>query len=300
MAIIGSIGVNGLEVVETDSTGRYTRCGEIIGKVDSKTIYKGFDEIEGIEIAWHKTVLTDDIFDNISYLKSVKAEPSLLKSLDHENIIKCYDYWINTESINMITELYTSGSLKDYFETHVHFDIEAIKDFARQILEGNIYVDGSTGRIMIANFGVAMFLEKQYYPVQLVDIYGFGMCFLQMLTGESPYNECCGDVNERSQRIKSGVMPESLSKVTDLQVRHLIEKCLVPTACERPSAVELLNDPLLAPETFTRSKPRLRNSTSITNAIRKFILKFDGEILGTDAGRVAYVEELNGTHRVIG
>ncbi|XP_021771475.1 probable serine/threonine-protein kinase WNK4 [Chenopodium quinoa] len=293
MAISGSIDVNGLEVVERDSTGRYKRYGEIVGKANSKTIYKGFDEIEGIEVAWSKTELTGDIFDNISYLRSLKAEARLLKSLDHENIIKCYDYWIDTKTINMITELYTSGSLEEYFEKHVHFHIEAIKNFARQILEGlhyihsrnppivhrtlncrNIYVDGSTGRIMIANFGVAMFLEKQYYPVQLVDIYNFGMCFLQMLTGEPPYNECCDDVNERNKRIRSGVMPEVLSKVADLQVRHLIEKCLVPPACERPAAIELLNDPSLAPETFTRSQPRLQNSTSITNALRKFFLKF--------------------------
>ncbi|XP_021737568.1 serine/threonine-protein kinase WNK8-like [Chenopodium quinoa] len=296
MAIKGLIqpdDVTCLEVIERDPTGRFARYDEIIDKVATKTVYKGLDKIEGIEIAWSKTVITDDIFKDKNYLMSLKAEASLLKSLDHENIIKCYDYWIDTETINMITELYTSGSLEDYFEEHVHFDIEAIKDFARQILKGlhyihsqnppivhgalnmrHVYINGHTGRVMIADFGVAMILEKQYQPIQLVDIYSFGMCFLHMITGEVPYNECHGDVNELYKKKMSGVMPEVLSKVTDLQFRHLIKKCLAPTACDRPAAIDLLNDPLLAPKTLTTSRARLRNSISITNAPCNFFLKF--------------------------
>lgn len=75
--------------------------------------YKGFDEVEGIEVAWNQ-VLLDDAMQSPDHLERVYSEVHLLRTLKHENIIKSYVSWVDDEkkTINMITELFTSGSLR--------------------------------------------------------------------------------------------------------------------------------------------------------------------------------------------
>ncbi|MQK22062.1 hypothetical protein EI013_27230, partial [Escherichia coli] len=78
---------------------------------------------------------------------------------------------------------------------------------------------------------------------ELVDIYSFGMCILEMVTFEYPYSEC----NHTAQIYKtvvSGKKPEALYKVDDPEVRQFVEKCLA-TVSLRLSAKELLEDPFL-------------------------------------------------------
>lgn len=49
-------------------------------------------------------------------LESLYSEVHLLKSLKHENIMKFYASWVDDKkkTINIITELFTSGSLRQY------------------------------------------------------------------------------------------------------------------------------------------------------------------------------------------
>lgn len=49
-------------------------------------------------------------------LAKLYSEVHLLKSLKHENIIKFYNAWVDDQknTINMITELFTSGNLRQY------------------------------------------------------------------------------------------------------------------------------------------------------------------------------------------
>ncbi|MED6169027.1 Serine/threonine-protein kinase wnk3 [Stylosanthes scabra] len=42
------------DFVEKDPTGRYLRYNEILGKGAFKTVYRGFDEVDGIEVAWNQ------------------------------------------------------------------------------------------------------------------------------------------------------------------------------------------------------------------------------------------------------
>ncbi|XP_065863319.1 serine/threonine-protein kinase WNK1-like isoform X2 [Euphorbia lathyris] len=83
--------------------------------------------------------------------------------------------------------------------------------------------------------------EEEYN--ELVDIYSFGMCLLEMVTLEYPYSEC----NHPAQiykKVVSGKKPESLYKVEDPEVREFVEKCLASVS-SRLSARELLEDPFL-------------------------------------------------------
>ncbi len=77
--------------------------------------FKAFDEVDGIEVAWNQ-VRIDDVLQSPEDLEKLYSEVHLLKSLKHDNIIKFYNSWVDDKkkTVNMITELFTSGSLRQY------------------------------------------------------------------------------------------------------------------------------------------------------------------------------------------
>ncbi|KNA25148.1 hypothetical protein SOVF_009460 [Spinacia oleracea] len=297
-----------LEEVERDPTGRYVRYKEILGEGAYKIVYKGFDEDNGIEIAWNKVKLSEEILKSEKQLNRLYSEANLLKSLKHENIIRCYHSWVdnNNKTINMITEFFTSGDLRQYRKKHngIGFDNnrKAIKNWARQILKGlhylhshnppivhrdlkceNLFVNGNSGKVKIGDLGLATVLEhataqsvtgtpefmapelyEEEYN-QLVDVYSFGMCMLQMITCEKPYSECSNSA-QVYKKVSSGIKPEALSKVSDPQVKEFIDKCLAPVS-ERLSAIDLLQEPFLASTTTGLSIPSPRCSPSLTELL---------------------------------
>ncbi|KAI9073203.1 hypothetical protein K1719_044812 [Acacia pycnantha] len=272
------------DFAEKDPTGRYIRYNEILGRGAFKTVYRGFDEVDGIEVAWNQ-IRIGDLRQSAEDLSKLYSEVHVLKSLKNENIIKFYNSWIDDKkkNLNMITELFTSGNLRQYREKHTYVDMKAIKNWARQILRGlvylhghkppiilrdlkcdNIFVNGNQGEVKIGDLGLAIILkqstacsidgtpefmapelyEEEYN--ELVDIYSFGMCLLEMVTLEYPYIECTNPV-QVYKKVTSGIKPASLRKVKDSQIKEFIEKCIV-SASQRLSAEELLKDPFLQVE----------------------------------------------------
>ncbi|KAI9174075.1 hypothetical protein LWI28_011509 [Acer negundo] len=270
------------EFVEVDPTRRYGRYKEVLGRGAFKKVYRAFDELEGLEVAWNQ-VKVSDLLRNSEDFGRLYSEVSLLKTLKHKNIIKFYSSWVDTknEHINFITEIFTSGTLRQYRRKHKHVDLRAMKRWSRQILEGlsylhghdppvihrdlkcdNIFVNGNHGEVKIGDLGLAAILrqaqsahsvigtpefmapelyEEEYN--ELVDIYAFGMCLLELVTFEYPYCECA-NAAQIYKKVTSGIKPASLAKVTDPGVRAFIEKCLAKVS-DRLPAKELLGDPFL-------------------------------------------------------
>lgn len=58
----------------------------------------------------------DDVLQSPNSLERLYSEVRLLKSLKHSNIIRFYNSWIDdkNKTVNIITELFTSGSLRQY------------------------------------------------------------------------------------------------------------------------------------------------------------------------------------------
>ncbi|PPS12071.1 hypothetical protein GOBAR_AA08540 [Gossypium barbadense] len=272
------------DFAEKDPSGRYVRYDEVLGRGAFKT-YKGFDEADGIEVAWNQ-INVEDVLQKPEQLERLYSEVHLLKSLKHVNIIKFYDSWVDdkNKTINMITELFTSGSLRQYRKKHKNVEVKAIKSWARQILRGlhylhshnppiihrdlkcdNIFVNGNNGEVKIGDLGLATVLQQptarsvigtpefmapELYDEEyneLVDIYSFGLCILEMVTCEYPYNECKNPA-QIYKKVTSGIKPASLGRVNDPQIKQFIEKCLLPASMRLPAA-ELLKDPFLLAET---------------------------------------------------
>ncbi|KAH7675405.1 Non-specific serine/threonine protein kinase protein [Dioscorea alata] len=280
-------GVECPEFVEVDPTGRYGRYNEVLGKGSSKTVYRGFDEYEGIEVAWNQVRL-NDFLQSSEDLERLYCEIHLLKNLNHKNIIKFFTSWvdISNRNINFVTEIFTSGTLRQYRQKHKRIGIRAVKHWCLQILKGlvylhsheppiihrdlkcdNIFINGNQGEVKIGDLGLAAILHKsnavhcvgtpefmapEVYEEEyneLVDIYSFGMCVLEMVTFEYPYSECTHHA-QIYKKVISGTKPEALCRVKDPEVKQFIEKCLVSVS-QRLSARELLNDPFLRAEEFS-------------------------------------------------
>ncbi|KAK9290184.1 hypothetical protein L1049_008350 [Liquidambar formosana] len=176
----------------------------------------------------------------------------------------------------------TSGTLREYRQKYKRVDIRAVKNWARQILKGlaylhghdppvmhrdlkcdNIFVNGHLGQVKIGDLGLAAILrgsqhahsvigtpefmapelyEEEYN--ELVDIYSFGMCVLEMLTSEYPYSECSNPA-QIYKKVTSGKLPEAFYRIQDLEAQRFVGKCLEPVSKRLP-ARELLLDPFLA------------------------------------------------------
>ncbi|KAK4482424.1 hypothetical protein RD792_009579 [Penstemon davidsonii] len=268
------------EIAERSLCGRYVRYNKLLGRGAFKDVYKGFDIINNVEIAWNQICLDDEITLKPSENHiSLCSEAVFLKSLDHKNIMKCYSYWVDESSrtVNMITELFTCGSLRNYMKKSGSVDVPKIKNWGRQILQGlnylhsqtplivhrdikchNIFVDVINDEVKIGDFGLATvmnqgpiralagtpeFMAPEYYDEEyneLVDIYAFGLSLMELATCEYPYSECTNPA-QIFKKVSSGIKPIALEKVKDFEVKQIIEKCLLP-ASVRPSAFELLKD----------------------------------------------------------
>ncbi|GAB4833184.1 Probable serine/threonine-protein kinase wnk5 [Ancistrocladus abbreviatus] len=272
-----------MDYVEMDPSGRYGRFRQTLGKGAMKTVYRAFDEVLAMEVAWSQVMLTD-VFQSPEELRRLYSEVHLLKNLNHESIIRFYTSWIDTDqrTFNFITEMFTSGTLREYRQKYKHVHIRAFKNWARQILHGlvylhshdppvihrdlkcdNIFVNGHVGQVKIGDLGLAAILrgsqhahsvigtpefmapelyEEEYN--QLVDVYSFGMCVLEMLTSEYPYSECSNPA-QIYKKVTSGKKPDAFYRIQDAEARKFVGKCL-ETASKRLTAHELLLDPFLA------------------------------------------------------
>lgn len=249
------------EVAEMDPEGRYYRYTELVGKGRFKQIFKAFDTQIGIDVAWSKLNAAAHQLSE-EELHQVMTEMHQGIDLEHPNIIRCFKCWEDKTQhcINMITELFTSGNLRQFRNQHKHLDLKAVKRMARQILLGlkylhsmsppvchgdlrcdKIYVNGHSGEIKVGDLGLQTLLPKRYETGDQThtamtssedDVFAFGLCMLELFTLKQLDAQHCHD------------WPNYLSDIPDEEAQAFVAKCLgAPEA--RPTAEELLEDPFL-------------------------------------------------------
>ncbi|KAI3941622.1 hypothetical protein MKX01_018212 [Papaver californicum] len=265
--------------VELDPTGRYGRYCDLLGVGAVKKVYRAFDQEEGIEVAWNQVFLKSFSGDAMT-IDRLFSEVGLLRSLRNDNIIYFYNFWTNDKqsTLNFITEVCTSGNLREYRKKHRHVSLKALKKWSRQILRGldylhthepciihrdlncsNVFINGNIGQVKIGDLGLAAivgqshsahsvlgtpeFMAPELYDenyTEMVDIYSFGLCVLELVTLEIPYSEC-DSIAKIYKKVTAGLRPQAMNKVKDPEVKEFIERCLAKPRA-RPSASDLLRD----------------------------------------------------------
>ncbi|ORZ25264.1 kinase-like domain-containing protein [Absidia repens] len=267
------------KVIEVSPNERYIRLNTLLGKGAYKVVYKAIDREEGYEVAWNviqamRTPTNKDLDHEIQILKSVR----------HPNIIALHDAWHTDNEFVFVTELMTSGTLREYIRKLSPLpNLKIVKRWSRQILKGlvylhdhhppiihrdikcdNIFINGAHGEVKIGDMGTAeMKMGKKYTLIgtpefmapemyeeqgysEKVDIYAFGMCLLEMATGEYPYGECT-NAAQIYKKVSAGIKPGCLAKVSNAEVLGVVENCIGPED-ERMIAQDILEHSLLAVE----------------------------------------------------
>ena len=268
--------------VETDPSGRFTRTDEMLGRGAYKYVYKAFDNENALEVAWNK--LDVDRLSKLE-LSKVSKEVELLEKVNHKNIISFFGYWQNVNegsgstSMNFITELMMSGTLKEYIRKAKAIKLKVIRRWGCNILEAieylhtqnppiihrdlkcdNIFINGHLGEVKLGDLGLSTlkeaeraftvigtpeFMAPELYEesyTEAVDVYAFGMCLLEMLTMEYPYMECQNPA-QIFRKVFHGEKPKSFYKLKSGDFRNVIGACLEREK-NRPTARELLEHPL--------------------------------------------------------
>ncbi|KHN04236.1 Putative serine/threonine-protein kinase WNK5 [Glycine soja] len=168
-----------------------------------KTVYKAIDEILGLQVAWSQVRLNEAL-RKPEDLERLYLEVHLLSTLKHQSIIRFYTSW----------------------------DLKC----------GNIFVNGHLGQVKIGDLGLAAilhgsepahsvigtqeFMAPEFYKEeynQLVDVYSFGMCVLEMLTSGYPYSECANPA-QIYKKVTSGKLPASFFRIEDIEAQMFIGK----------------------------------------------------------------------------
>lgn len=248
--------------------GHVYRYSECVGEGRFKTVFKGYDTENGVDVAWCKVMAEPHkISDN--QLDSVYNEMCKGLTLDHPNIIKCLKCWVSEsrDCINLVTELFASGTLREYRQHYRHLGVNALKKYGKQILNGliylhsldppehhgdlrldKIYVNGFNGEAKIGDLGLAPLLAKRYAPEGgtkkksvMDDIYSFGLCMLELIT----------IVPTDRTEPENGSM-RLLGTVTDESAKRMISQC-IGSEDVRPTPSQLLEDDFFGTQSSSAS-----------------------------------------------
>jgi WNK lysine deficient protein kinase len=310
---------------EKSPNSRYVKLNrDKIGQGGQKKVFKAYDTIKGIEVAWNEIDVSP--FD-LRIQEQIYKEIEILQQCNNQcvYIIKLYANWIDNsrEKIIFITEIATSGSLREFVNKVKNIKLRIIKKWAKQILYGikflhdkdiihrdikcdNIFINGTTGNIIIGDFGLAKNMENNITKTILgtpefmapeiynecydkrIDIYSFGMALLEIVSGKTPYSEC-DTIPKIWKKVINGIKPKIISRIKHKKVKDIIEKCICNYS-NRITINELLENEFLnstedddiesflyAKDEMVKKKKLTRNERKIAITEKKIILNAELE-----------------------
>lgn len=194
---------------------------EIIGRGGYSIVYKGKDLLSqrpvAIKMMRHHMVLDSD------FLEKLKKEAHIVRSLNHENIIRVYDMVERYRTIFIIMEYLEGESVLEKIQyqkkippqTAIRYLIQVCQAIQyandagilhRDINPGNLMVS-KDGRVKLVDFGIACSIQEDddifdgafsYLAPELLkgeraslqsDLYALGISAFEMVTGFRPYPE---------------------------------------------------------------------------------------------------------------
>ncbi|KAK5669138.1 mitogen-activated protein kinase kinase kinase [Batrachochytrium dendrobatidis] len=220
-----------------------------------------------------------------SPMVALRHELELLKGLNHSHVIQYLGFEQTPEYCNIFLEYVAGRSISSVLVKTGPFSDELICVLSSQTLQGldylhsqgiihrdikaaNILVDVVACIAKITDFGVSMKHVKGAYNrvsdltvhgtvswmspetvrakgyTAKVDIWSFGCMIIEMTTGLKPWSELNMDLQIFSQLARNQSPP--LSPNLSANMRAFTEKCFIIDADQRPTARELLADPLIS------------------------------------------------------
>ncbi|PAV66549.1 hypothetical protein WR25_22555 [Diploscapter pachys] len=286
--------------IDKSPNGQFLKFDEELGRGSFKTVYRGLDTETGVAVAWCELqenklnkAERQRFREEAEMLKGLQ-HPNIVRFYDYwerneQNGKKKY--------IVLVTELMTSGTLKMYLKRFKRINIKVLKSWCRQILKGldylhsrnppvihrdlkcdNIFITGTTGSVKIGDLGLATlknksfaksvigtpeFMAPEMYDEQYdesVDVYAFGMCLLEMVTGEYPYSECQLPA-QIYRKVTQGIKPECFNRIPQQypEIREIIDRCIRARREERATVKDLLADEFFNPEDLAGIRVDIKN-----------------------------------------
>ncbi|EJD74728.1 WNK protein kinase [Loa loa] len=286
--------------IDKSPDGRFLKFDEELGRGSFKTVYRGLDTETGVAVAWcelQESKLNkaerQRFREEAEMLKGLQ-HPNIVRFYDYW---ERQDHAGKKRYIVLVTELMTSGTLKMYLKRFKRINIKVLKSWCRQILKGlsflhsrnppvihrdlkcdNIFITGTTGSVKIGDLGLATLKNKSYAKSVIgtpefmapemyeemydesVDVYAFGMCLLEMVTGEYPYSECQFPA-QIYRKVTTGVKPECFSRIPQQypEIREIIDRCIRVRREERSTVKQLLSDDFFTPEELIGIRVEIKN-----------------------------------------
>jgi WNK lysine deficient protein kinase len=258
----------------TDRSTEYL-TSDVLETSGPRVTYRAMCSSEGAEVLWHRIRL--DV-SPVRLLRSCGIDIATLLTINHHNILRLRDAWYDESQriFHYITEFPPPQTLVAYIKnvfglpsnpvlTRWCFQIiealEALHAADPPIVHGalsceNIFIDPGDGLIKIGLPAIEMAVLSQLNPLARPrddkeariepksDIWLFGLCVIEMTTGQPPYAEFTTD-EARRKAINERQMPRAFGEIHDPLIADLILTCLSQTRAP-PTMVQLKENPLFA------------------------------------------------------
>ena len=266
---------------------------EILDRGAFGTVLHVLDKKTNEEIA---VKVIDKIGNNFGYIEKMKQEISILKKLDHPNIVKFYGFMETNNQILIKMEFIKYGNLKHWIKNKENISEEEASIIISRILSAVKYLHNKQichrdikpenimiskkndlNSIKIIDFGLSNqnfknlvnndysgtyiymapeLIEKKLYFIS-IDIWSIGiLMFILLNKGKHPFYIRGDNNKEIAEKIKKGKI-KFYENISPM-AKHLILKLLEPNPCWRYTASQALKHPWIT-RNFNDSPPKTIN-----------------------------------------
>lgn len=129
-----------------------------LGKGAYGVVYKAINIYEGNTVAVKKLSLkgcSKEVVDSLT------AEIALLKSLDHDNIVRYIDHIKREKELNIVMEYVENGSLAHMVKKCGRFPESLAKTYTRKVLVGLDYLHDQGNKVTLFTY-IYIYLNRSY------------------------------------------------------------------------------------------------------------------------------------------